>query len=132
MKNHHTQCDSCVFKIIESQAGLEDDKVTEQKYKILRDLKIAPKRAISVSFGVPRTEQTDKTETCFLQSKIYPSKIKSEPCPDRIDSASGLTFESALSLRSSSAANRIAREASRWAMWAAIIAIIAAIIAVAT
>jgi hypothetical protein len=112
MKNHHTQCDSCLFKIIEDQANLEDDKSVEQKYSILRDLKCAPKRAISVSFGVPRSEKTDKTETCILQSPIYPSKVKSEACPERIDSASGLTLEAALSLKHSSAANRLAEEAN--------------------
>jgi len=143
MKNHTSQCDSCTFKISESQAKPEDDRAVEKKYQVLRSLENAPEkpRKSSVSFGVEKTDDTDKTETCFVDSPLWPSKIKNVRCPDRVDEC--LPLEAALSLRSSAEANRIATEAlktarkeassarssARWAIWSAIIAAITAIIA---
>ena len=136
-----TQCDSCAFKLSESQAKLVDDIAVENKYKALRSLMGSPakSRAISLSIGVEKTAETDKTETCFIDSPLWPEKAKTVHCPDRIDKA--LSLEAALCLRSSSEANSIAKKAldvarkdassarlsARWAMWAAIIAVIAAI-----
>jgi len=143
------QCDSCAFKLSESQAELEDDIAIENKYAALRSLINSTKkpRAISVSIGGEKTDETDKTETCFINSPLWHEDAKTVYCPDRIDSA--LSLESALSLRNSSEANRIAfkaletakdeasaarlaasaaREQARFAKWAAIIAVVTAII----
>jgi len=129
MKTHTSQCDSCAFKFIESQAAIEDDIFIEAKYNVLRKLSNAPPkpRKISVSLGVERTEDTDKTETCFIGSPLWPTKIKDIYCPDRVENC--LSLETALSLRAASKASRVALEAARWAQRAGIIAIIAAIIA---
>jgi len=129
MKNYKSQCDSCVFKLIESQANQEDNLYVDKKYEVLRNLKNSPKklRAISASIGGEKTDYTDKTETCFINSPLWPSKAKEIYCPDRVDDC--LSLETALSLRASSEANRIASEATLWAKWAVFIAIIAAIIA---
>ncbi|MBW2737688.1 MAG: hypothetical protein JRE64_02330 [Deltaproteobacteria bacterium] len=72
MKNHTSQCDSCAFKIIESQASLEDDRTIESKYKTLRSLSNSPKkpRAIHASIDAEKTDETDKTETCFINSHL--------------------------------------------------------------
>lgn len=128
MKTHTYQCDSCAFRISESQAKLEDDRAVEQKYTILRGLKNSPPkyRAISVSIGIEKTEETDKTETCFLNSPLWPSKVKVAHCPDRIDDC--VSLETALKIRASFETNVIASEATRWAKWAVFIAIVAAII----
>ncbi|MBK8133416.1 MAG: hypothetical protein IPK48_12205 [Gammaproteobacteria bacterium] len=99
----------------------------EKKYKVLRDLPNAPKklRAITMGIGV---EGVNKTETCFINSPLWPSKVKDTYCPDRVDSC--LSIESALSLRNANAANRIALDAKIWAIIAVIVAIIAIVIAV--
>ena len=139
MKNHTFQCDSCAFKITESQASLEDDRAVEKKYQVLRSLENSPKRprAIFVSFGIEKTDDTDKTETCFIDSPLWPSKVKKVQCPDRIDDC--LSLEDALNFRHSSAANKLAKEANSTASRAltvakreARIAMIAAIIATVT
>lgn len=139
MKNHTSQCDSCAFKISESQANLGDDRAVEKKYRVLRSLENAPKklRAISVSLGAEKTDDTDKTETCFIDSSLWPSKVKKVHCPDRIDDC--LSLEDALNFRHSSAANRLAEEANSTASRALTvakrgvrIAMIAAIIATVT
>ena len=129
MKIHKSQCDSCAFKISESQASLADNLAIDKKYEILRNLKKSPKklRAVSVSIGTIKTDETDKTETCFINSPLWPSRAKKIYCPDRLDNC--LSLEAALSLRSASNANRIASDAALWAKWAVLIAIIAAIIA---
>lgn len=144
MTTKKNQCDSCAFKISESQASPNDDTAVENKYKTLRNLKNSPKkdRAIYVSIGIEKTEETDKTETCFINSPLWPEDAKTIYCPDRVEDC--LSIETALSLRSSYEANRIAKEAidiarreassacssARWAMWSAIIATITAIIIV--
>ena len=128
------QCDSCAFKLSESQAKLEDDVAVENKYKALRSLINSPKkpRAISVSIGVKKTDETDKTETCFIDSPLWPSKIKKVHCPDRIDDS--LSLETAIALREArlanslaSLANLAARDARIWAIIATIMAAIAII-----
>jgi len=122
MKNHTSQCDSCTFKIPESQANLADDGAVEKKYQVLRSLENAPKkpRAISVSIGVERTDYTNKTETCFIDSPLWPSKVKEVHCPDRIDEC--LSLEDALNFRHSSAANKLAEEANATALRALTVA----------
>ena len=139
MKHYTSQCDSCAFKILESQAMQEDDIAIEKKYQILRELDNAPKklRALSVSIGGKKTSNTNKTETCFIDSPLWPSKAKQIHCPDRIDEC--LSLEDALSFRHSSAANKLAEEANSTALRAlsvakreARIAMIAAIIATIT
>ena len=140
MTTHTLQCDSCAFKITEDQSTLESAVAIDKKYQVLHGLSDAPKklRIISASFGVPGD---DKTETCFINSPLWPTKAKETHCPDRVDDC--LSLEIALSLRMSCEANRIATEdlaaarssaasafeQSRWAKWAAIIATIAALIA---
>jgi hypothetical protein len=135
-----SQCDSCAFKIIEHQTTPESEIAVENKYKALRALNGAPKkpRIVSMSLGIAGD---DKTETCFINSPLWPTRVKNTYCPDRVEDC--LSLENALSLRISSEANRIAtddlaiarssaviaREQARWAKWAAIIATIAAIIA---
>jgi hypothetical protein len=134
------QCDSCAFKVVEHQTTPESDIAVENKYKALRALSGAPKkmRIVSISIGVSGNE---KTETCFINSPLWPTKVKETYCPDRIEDC--LSLEIALSLRISAEANRIAtedlaiarssaviaREQARWAKWAAIIATVTAIIA---
>ena len=118
---------------------MEDNKAVEKKYQILRSLENAPNkpRAISVSIDIEKTDDTDKTETCFINSPLWPSKVKTVHCPDRIDNC--LSLEDALNFRHSSAANKLAEEANSTATRAltvakreARIAMIAAIIATAT
>jgi len=106
-----------------------DNIYVDKKYEVLRNLKNSPKklRAISVSIGGEKTDETDKTETCFINSPLWPSLTKEIYCPDRVDDC--LSLETALSLRAAAEANRIASKAVIWAKWAVLIAIIAAIIA---
>lgn len=106
------QCDSCAFKVTESQVELEDDVAVEDKYKVLRSLINAPKkpRVIDASIGGEKTEETDKTETCFINSPLWPIKAETDHCPDRVNSAF-FSLETALSLRQASEAICIAREA---------------------
>lgn len=123
---HKTQCDSCAFHVVEDQSTLESDTAIDNKYKVLRGLPNAPKklRSVTMGFGV---EGVNKTETCFISSPLWPSKVGGTCCPDRVDNF--LSLESALSLRSASAANRIALDAKIWAIISAIIATIAIVIA---
>ncbi len=129
MSTYATQCDSCIFKLSESQAKLEDDIAIENKYKALRSLKNSPKkpRVVSVSIGAEKTEETDKTETCFIDSPLWPENAKTVHCPDRIDNC--LSLESATALREARLANSLASSANRSARGAQIWAIIAAIVA---
>jgi len=122
-----TQCDSCAFRVVEDQSTLESDIAIENKYKVLRGLPNAPKKLRAITMGVG-VEGVNKTETCFINSPLWPSKVKDTYCPDRVDNC--LSIESALSLRNANAANRIALDAKFWAIIAAIIATIAIVIAV--
>lgn len=135
MATKANQCGSCAFKISESQAKIEDDIAIENKYKVLRSLKNSPQkaRAISVSIGIEKTEETDKTETCFIDSPLWPDKAKVVYCPDRIENC--LSLEAATALREArlanslaSLANLAARDARIWAIIAVIIATIAIVL----
>jgi hypothetical protein len=149
--NQKTQCDSCAFKRTEDQTTLDAERRIEEKYKVLRNLNDAPKKPRIISVG----GDDDKTETCFINSPLWPTKAKEIYCPDRIDDC--LSLETALNIRVASMGVDMAREANRiadeqltsaresassarsssasaskqalWARWAAIIATIAAIIA---
>ncbi len=151
MTIHKSQCDSCVFRVVEDQATLESAVTVDSKYEALRKLNGAPKKLRIMSVG----GDDDKTETCHINSPLWPTKAKDTYCPDRLDDC--MSLETALSIRLASKgveiaseANRIAAEQltaaresassarssataaatqARWARWAAIIAMIAAIIA---
>lgn len=120
---HQSQCDSCAFKIAEDQSTIASDIAIENKYKVIRGLCGSPKKNRKVFIG----GGDDKTETCFINSPLWPSKAGSVHCPDRVDNC--LSLESALSMRNAVAANRIALDAKTWAIIAAIIATIAIVIA---
>lgn len=147
MTTNESQCDSCAFRRVEDQSTLESDAAIENKYKVLRSLSGAPKKPRSVTWYVGVVGE-NKTETCFINSPLWPTKVKDTHCPDRLDDC--LSLETALSIRMASKhvelaseANRIAAEdlataklsasnafeQARWARWAATIATIAAIIA---
>jgi hypothetical protein len=126
MKIHNTQCDSCAFLITEDQSTIELERSIDKKHLMIHSLKGAPKnlRKLTVGFGVTGI---NKTETCFIRSPLFPSKVNKIYCPDRVDSC--LSLETALELRDARDARKIAFDAARWAKWATIIATTAIIIA---
>jgi len=104
--NQKSQCDSCAFKLTEDQSTLEADRRIEEKYKIFRNLNGAPKKPRIISVG----GDDDKTETCFINSPLWPTKANNIYCPDRIDDC--LSLETALNIRMASMGVDIAREAN--------------------
>lgn len=146
MKIHISQCDSCAFRIIEDQSTPESCAEVDRKYQVLHAVGGHPKKLRNLTADM--VYGNDKTETCYVDSPLWPSKTRESRCPDRIEDC--LSLETALGIRMTKEANLIASEAlnaarisassasdnasaaleqARWARWMAIIATIAAIIA---
>ena len=132
------QCDHCVFKSVEDQSTPNAAKAVEDKYQAIRAATGAPEKPRYIFVG----GDDDRTETCHIDSPSWKGRKETIYCSDRVDSASGLSLEAALTLRHASVANRIALQASEiaekanllardariWAIMAAIIATAAIII----
>lgn len=84
MATNKSQCDHCVFKIIEDQSSIESAENIEEKYTLLRNLKNAPKKSRIIS--VSNTGENDKTETCAANSPNWPQQEKINTyCQDFIE-----------------------------------------------
>lgn len=118
-----SQCDHCVFKLIEDQSTPDSEKSVEDKYQAIRGAKGAPIKSKNTFIGGVDA----RTETCFIDSIVWEKRNENIHCPDRVDNA--LSLESALTLREAKSANLVAREARRIAKIALIIAAIATMIA---
>ena len=115
-----------MFKIEEDQSNEEKDILVEAKYNAFRKLKKSPQKArkIFVTIGTPNTENTDKSESCFVMSPTWLDVSNDEYCQDRMDNQ--ISLEAALAIRES----RIANSSAKRAWWVALVVLIVSITSV--
>jgi hypothetical protein len=108
--NQKTQCDYCVFKVIDDQSTLDSERYVEEKYSVLRSLIGAPKKTRNIHVG----GEDDKTETCFIDAPAWENRQENTYCPDKVDK-DFMSFEEALGLRQSKLALTAAKDANKLA-----------------
>lgn len=108
------QCGHCAFLLVEDQSSPENAKRVEEKYKVIRGAKNAPRKPRRVLAS--DTGDHDKTETCAANSKNWLNKSKEdEYCKDFIDG--NLSLSEALSLRESQISNQASRKSNILALF---------------
>lgn len=105
MSTFTNQCRYCAFKLSEDQSTDAKARFVEDKYSTIRGAKDAPQKPRTAFVG----GNDDRTETCFIDSPIWIKREDDVHCPDRIDNS--LSLETALDLRESRLANKLAEEA---------------------